>query len=48
MENFRKMMIFIYQNILDGIQFQMKLFTINDEIEEIDGTKKGNFIKITG
>ena len=33
------MMIFIYLNIQDGIQFQMKHFIMNDEIEEIDGKK---------
>ena len=38
-------MIYIYQNILDGIQFQMKPFYNDDEIEEIDGKKQAIFSK---
>ena len=37
--NLKKMMIYIYQNILDGIQFQMKHFIMKMKLKNLDGKK---------
>ena len=40
------MMIYILSKLFwDGIQYQMKLFIIEDEIEEVDGKKIANSSK---